>query len=103
MIAFFLAKQLNTQIISCDSKQFYKQLNIGSFKINNFYLQQIKHHFINNINIWDTPYTVKNFEIDTLNKLEKLFIKHKTVLMVGGSGLYEKAVIEGLNKIPNIP
>lgn len=101
-IAFDLARLLNTEIISCDSRQFYKQLNIGTSKPSNIFLNSIKHHFINRLNIWDL-YSVKDFEKESLLIIKKLFLKYNYIIVVGGSGLYEKSLIEGLHDFPNIP
>jgi tRNA dimethylallyltransferase len=101
-IAYCLALILNTEIISCDSKQFYKELNIGTSKPGSKILHSVNHHFINSLSVVD-KYSVKQFEIDAIKKINKLFMKYDYLIMVGGSGLYEKSIIEGLNDIPIIP
>lgn len=101
-ISIFLAKKLKTEIISCDSRKFYNELVIGSSRPLEKDLKIINHHFIGNKNIYDF-YTAGEFEKDAIKKIEELFLKYNIVIMVGGSGLYEKAVIEGLDFIPKVP
>ncbi|WOX79096.1 tRNA (adenosine(37)-N6)-dimethylallyltransferase MiaA [Candidatus Shikimatogenerans bostrichidophilus] len=100
-LSIYLAKKFKTEIISCDSRQFYKQLNIGTSKPSKKQLKQIKHHFIGHLNIKNN-YNISLFEKEVIKKLIKLFKKYKIIIMVGGSGLYEKTIIEGINIIPNI-
>lgn len=100
-ISIYIANNLNTEIISCDSRKIYKELNIGVAKPSIENLKMITHHFIGILNI-EKFYTVGDFEKDALFKINNLFKKYNTIVMVGGSGLYEKAVIEGLNKYPTI-
>ncbi|WOX79228.1 tRNA (adenosine(37)-N6)-dimethylallyltransferase MiaA [Candidatus Shikimatogenerans bostrichidophilus] len=100
-LSIYLAKKFKTEIISCDSRQFYKELNIGTSKPSNKQLKQIKHHFIGHLNI-KKNYNISLFEKDVIKQLNKLFKKYKVIIMVGGSGLYEKTIIEGINLIPNI-
>lgn len=90
-----LANHFNTEIISADSRQFYKEMTIGTAVPSAEELKQAKHHFIQHISI-DEPYNVGDFERDALNELDELFKKHKAVVMVGGSGLYVDAVSKGL-------
>jgi len=96
-----LAKYFNTEIISCDSRQFYSEMNIGTAVPNINELSEIKHHFIQNLSIHDN-YSVGDFERDALQKLDYLFSKHNIVVMVGGSGLYVDAIINGLDKFPDV-
>lgn len=98
-IAIFLAKKLNTEILSNDSRQFYKELKIGTSAPSKKELEKVQHHFIGHINIFQ-EYNAKLFEIDFLKKIKKLFKKYSILIMVGGSGLYEKSAIEGLSCIP---
>lgn len=100
-ISIFLAKKLNTEIISCDSRQFYYELKIGTAYPKIQDLNLIKHHLIGHKNIHEL-YTVGDFEKDANKIINKLFLKYNIIIMVGGSGLYEKAVVEGLNNIPKI-
>lgn len=96
-----LAKLLNCQIISCDSRQFYKELSIGTAIPSKKELNAVKHHYIHHKSINDT-YTVKDFQKDALNKIKELFISDKFIILVGGSGLYMDAVIYGLDDFPEI-
>ena len=97
-----LAQHFNTEIISCDSRQFYKEMSIGTAVPSSEELAAAKHHFIQNRSIFDN-YSVGQFEKDALNKLDELFTKHQVVIMVGGSGLYANAVINGLDYFPEVP
>ncbi|MGB0840281.1 MAG: tRNA (adenosine(37)-N6)-dimethylallyltransferase MiaA [Chitinophagales bacterium] len=96
-----LAKTFKTVILSCDSRQFFREMNIGTAKPDAEELAAIPHHFINNLSIFDT-YTVGDYEKEALVLLEKLFQKHDVVIMAGGSSLYVKAVCEGLDPFPNV-
>ena len=96
-----LAKLLNCQIISCDSRQFYKELSIGTAIPSKKELNTVKHHYIHHKSINDT-YTVKDFQKDALNKIKELFISDEFIILVGGSGLYMDAVIYGLDDFPEI-
>lgn len=100
-LAVFIAKFLKTEIISFDSRQFYKEMKIGTAVPTDEERAEVPHHFIQNLSIHQ-DYTVGDFEKDALQKLEKLFQKHDTVVMVGGSGMFEKAVTEGLDEFPEI-
>ena len=96
-----LAKLLNCQIISCDSRQFYKELSIGTAIPSKKELNAVKHHYIHHKSINDT-YTVKDFQKDALNKIKELFISDEFIILVGGSGLYMDAVIYGLDEFPEV-
>ena len=96
-----LAKHFQTEIISSDSRQFYKEMSIGTAVPSEDELRQVKHHFIQNRSIFEN-YNVGDFERDTITKLNKLFKKHQIVIMVGGSGLYVNAVLNGLDNFPDI-
>ena len=96
-----LAKLLNCQIISCDSRQFYKEMSIGTAIPSKKELNAVKHHYIHHKSINDT-YTVKDFQKDALNKIKELFISDEFIILVGGSGLYMDAVIYGLDDFPEI-
>lgn len=97
--AIALAKQLHTEIISADSRQFYKEISIGTAKPSDAELAEVPHHFIGQLSITQT-YNAGNFERDAITKLNELFKTHDTVIAVGGSGLYVKALIEGLDDMP---
>ena len=96
-----LAQYFNTDIISCDSRQFYKEMAIGTAVPNAEELAAATHHFIQNRSIFE-DYNVGSFERDSLQTLEQLFLKNNTQIMVGGSGLYVDAVLKGLDYFPNI-
>ncbi len=98
-LAIKLANEFITEIISADARQFYRELNIGVAKPTDDQLKKIKHHFINSLSIHD-HYDVGKFEKDVIQLLDNLFEKYETVLLVGGSGLFIKAVTEGLDKLP---
>lgn len=95
-----LAKHFSTEIISCDSRQFFREMPIGTAAPSPEELSEVPHHFIGNLSVTDY-YSIGQFEIDALQKLDSLFQKHDTIIMVGGSMMYEKAVIEGLNDLPD--
>ncbi|WP_046757194.1 tRNA (adenosine(37)-N6)-dimethylallyltransferase MiaA [Kordia jejudonensis] len=96
-----LAQYFNTEIISCDSRQFFKEMTIGTAVPSEEELNAATHHFIQHISIFDA-YNVGQFEKDAIAKLDALFQKHKVVIMVGGSGLYVDAVLKGLDEFPNV-
>ena len=98
-LAIDLAKYFNTEIVSCDSRQFFKEMKIGTAAPSNEELAEAPHHFIGNLSVEDY-YSIGQYEGDALQKLDELFEKHDTVILVGGSMMYEKAVIEGLNDLP---
>lgn len=96
-----LAKHFQTEIISCDSRQFYKEMKIGTAVPNANELTEIKHHFIQNRSIFE-DYNVGDFERDAIQKINELFLKNNVVVMVGGSGLYVNAVLNGLDDFPDV-
>ncbi|WP_162032173.1 tRNA (adenosine(37)-N6)-dimethylallyltransferase MiaA [Chryseobacterium potabilaquae] len=98
-LAIDLAKYFNTEIVSCDSRQFFKEMKIGTASPTDEELLEAQHHFIGNLSIQEY-YSIGQYEEDALKKLNELFENHKTVILVGGSMMYEKAVIEGLNDLP---
>jgi tRNA dimethylallyltransferase len=100
--AISLAKHLNTGIISADSRQCYKELNIGVARPSPEELQEVKHHFIATHSIHEKV-TAADFEKYALEKAEEIFQKADTVVMVGGTGLYIKAFCEGMDEIPEVP
>lgn len=97
-----LAKHYNTEIISCDSRQFYKEMYIGTAVPTPEELKAAKHHFIQHISIHDT-YNVGHFEKEAINLIDNLFEDYNPVVMVGGSGLYANAVLNGLDDFPDVP
>jgi len=96
-----LARVLNCNIISCDSRQFYKELSIGTAVPSIKELKTVKHHCIQHKSILDT-YTIKDFQKEALTIIKNEFKIHDYVIMVGGSGLYMDSVINGLDDLPNI-
>lgn len=100
-LAIQLANKLDTEIISADSRQFYKEMNIGTAVPSKEELQAAKHHFVQHISIEDN-YNVGDFESEAIQKLEELFQNKKLAIMVGGSGLYTKSVLEGLDYFPEV-
>ncbi|MBC72211.1 MAG: tRNA (adenosine(37)-N6)-dimethylallyltransferase MiaA [Muricauda sp.] len=96
-----LAKHFNTEIVSADSRQFFKEMEIGTAVPSKEELEQAPHHFIQHKSIFE-PYSVGDFEKEALFLLEDLFQKKDVVVMVGGSGLYVDAVISGLDEFPEV-
>ncbi len=100
-LAIKLAQYFETEIISADSRQFFKEMAIGTAVPSKEELESIKHHFIQNISIFD-EYSVGDFERDAIALLRELFNKKNIVVMVGGSGLYIDAITKGLDKFPEV-
>lgn len=100
-LSVFLAKSISTEIISCDSRQFFKEMKIGTAVPTAEEMEDIPHHFIGHLSIFD-DYSVGDFEKDAISKIDELFKKYDRLIMVGGSGLYEKAVTDGLDEFPEI-
>ena len=100
-LAIKLANLFNTEIISADSRQFYKELNIGTAKPSKLELESNKHHLINNISIND-DYNISQFQNDADKIILDVFSKNKYAILVGGSGLYIDAVLYGIDKIPKV-
>ena len=96
-----LAKKFNTNIISADSRQFYREINIGTAKPSKEQLTEAKHYFIDTLSIHE-DYDVGKFETDALALLETLFEHQSLVIMTGGSGLYLDAVARGFDAIPAV-
>ena len=100
-VAIELAKTLGTEIISCDSRQMYREMRIGTAVPTTEELAQTPHHFIGNLSIHDY-YNVSMFEQECLQLLDKLFMKYPTVVMTGGSGLYVDALCKGIDDFPTV-
>mgnify|MGYP001168650656 FL=1 len=98
-VAIGLAKHFQTEIISADSRQCFKELNIGVARPSSGELLQVQHHFIASHSVLQEINAV-SFEKYALEKTDELFKKHEVVIMVGGTGLYIKAFCEGLDEIP---
>ncbi len=100
-LAVNLAKHFNTQIISADSRQCYRELNIGVAKPSSNVLDQVKHYFIDSHSIYEDV-NVKIFETYALKAADTIFLKHDIAITVGGTGLYIKAFCDGIDQIPVI-
>lgn len=100
-LAIELAEHIGTEIISCDSRQFYQEMRIGTAVPTAEEQARVPHHFIQNLSI-DTDYSVGDFERDAIAFLTNYYRKADCCVMVGGSGLYEKAVGSGLDEFPTI-
>jgi len=96
-----LANKLHTEIISADSRQFYREMAIGTAKPTPDELAQAKHHFVNSHSVTDS-FNVGDFEQQGLALLDELFKTNDNVIMVGGSGLYIKAICEGFDQLPDV-
>lgn len=101
-VAISLAQQFTTEIVSADSRQFFKEMTIGTAKPLPEELAAVPHHFINSHSITE-PFSVGDFEKAGLLLLEKLFKKHAIVFLVGGSGLYVQAITQGFDNLPKAP
>lgn len=101
-LAIRLAQHFSTEIISADSRQFYREMSIGTAKPTDVELTVVKHHFINNISVQDA-YSVGAFEKEAMGVLDIIFKKNDMAIMVGGTGLYIRAVCEGLDEFPEVP
>ena len=96
-----LAKHYNTDIISADSRQFYKELLIGAAPPSEEELDEVQHHFVQHLSVTE-DYNVGQFEEDAIQKLEDLFTEKDKVILVGGSGLYIDSICKGFDKMPDI-
>ena len=97
-----IAKALGAEIFSCDSRQFYKEMSIGTAVPSKTELKEVPHHFIQHKSI-QSPYSVGQFEADAMDALTQYFEKQDFAVLVGGSGLYMHAVVEGIDKFPEVP
>lgn len=100
-LAIDIAKHFSTEIISCDSRQCFKELNIGVAKPSLAQLEAVKHYFINSHSIHDVV-NAAVFEQYALEKAKHIFSSRKVAVMVGGTGLYVKAFCEGMDEVPEI-
>ena len=100
-LAIKIANYFKTEIVSADSRQFYKEMNIGTAKPSNSELISIKHHLINNKSIND-DYNISDYEKDALKSINSIFNKNDIAILVGGSGLYINTILYGLDEIPKI-
>ena len=97
-----IAKRLETEIISCDSRQFYKELKIGTSPPSREQLKEINHHFIHNKSLLD-EYSVGDYEEDAISTISNIFKNNNYTIIVGGSGLYADSVLYGIDEIPKVP
>ncbi len=100
-LSIALAKHFGCDIISCDSRQFFKEMTIGTAVPSEEELASATHHFIQNKSIFEN-YTVGDFEKEAITKLDELYLKNNIQIMVGGSGLYVDAILKGFDDFPNI-
>ncbi len=96
-----VAEELHTEIVSCDSRQMFREMKIGTAAPTVDELVRVPHHFVGNLSIHDY-YSCGKFEIEALQTLENLFQTHDSVVMAGGSMLYIDAVCKGIDEVPNI-
>ena len=97
-----LAQQFHTEIVSADSRQFFRELSIGTAKPTSAEMQDVPHHFINSHSISE-DYSAGRFATDCHAVLAGLFQKHSLIILTGGSGLYVQAVTDGLDELPSVP
>jgi tRNA dimethylallyltransferase len=100
-LSIALAQHFGCEIISCDSRQFFKEMQIGTAVPNQEELAAAPHHFIQNKSIFEN-YTVGDFEKEGIAKLNKLYQSNNFVILVGGSGLYVDAILKGFDSFPAI-
>ena len=100
-LSIALAQHFKCEIISCDSRQFFKEMTIGTAVPNHEELQAATHHFIQNKSIFEN-YTVGDYEKEALLKIEELFQNNDFVILIGGSGLYVDAILKGFDEFPEI-
>ena len=98
-VAIALAKWLNTEIISCDSRQFFKELQIGAAPPDAAQLASVKHHFVQHLSVTE-EYSAGRFGEEATSTLSNLFNHHDDVILVGGSGLYANALLYGFDDLP---
>jgi tRNA dimethylallyltransferase len=100
-LSIALAQHFKCEIISCDSRQFFKEMTIGTAVPNQEELQAATHHFIQNKSIFEN-YTVGDYEKEALSKLAELFQNNDFAILIGGSGLYVDAILKGFDEFPEI-
>ena len=100
-LSIALAKEFHCDIISCDSRQFFKEMAIGTAAPTPQELSEANHHFIHNKSIAES-YSVGDFEKEAIKKLEDLFLTNNYAVLVGGSGLYVDAILKGFDEFPEI-
>ena len=97
-----LALEYGSPVISCDSRQIYREMKIGTAPPSPEQLARVKHYFIGTRSVCDPPYTAGRYELDALELVENLFKDHGTLVMAGGSGLYIDAFCNGLDAFPEV-
>jgi len=100
-LSIALAQQFQCEIISCDSRQFFKEMRIGTAVLTDLELAAAPHHFIQNKSIFEN-YSVGDFEKEAIAKLNELFKTNNFAILVGGSGLYVDAILKGFDSFPDI-
>ncbi|MCF6240368.1 MAG: tRNA (adenosine(37)-N6)-dimethylallyltransferase MiaA [Bacteroidales bacterium] len=100
-LGIYLAQKLDTEIISADSRQFFRELKIGTAVPDAEQLKAVKHHFIGNKSIHDY-YNASSFEFEVIDLLKKRFVEKNHMIMLGGSGMYVDAVCKGIDDLPEI-
>ncbi|MCP2025656.1 tRNA dimethylallyltransferase [Flavobacterium sp. HSC-32F16] len=100
-LSIALAQHFKSEIVSCDSRQFFKEMTIGTAVPNQEELNSAQHHFIQNKSIFEN-YTVGDYEKEALTKIEELFQTNDFVILIGGSGLYVDAILKGFDEFPEI-
>jgi len=100
-LAIDLARHYHTDIVSADSRQFYREMSIGTAKPTDEELAQAKHHFVNSHSVTE-DYNVGDFEQQGLEVLNQIFAEHDVAILAGGSGLYIKAICEGFDDLPSV-
>lgn len=95
-----LAQQLHTEVVSCDSRQFYREMRIGVARPTDEELAAVPHHFIACRSVTE-PYNIFDYEQDALRVINRLFETHENVIAVGGSGLYIDALLHGVSPMPD--
>ena len=98
-LAIKIALHFQTEVISADSRQFYKEMEIGTAKPSKAELAQVKHHFIDSHSITQ-PFSVGDYEEQAIGLIDKLFEKYNDLVLVGGSGLFIKAITDGFDNFP---
>lgn len=101
-LSITLAQHFGAPILSADSRQFYREMTIGTAKPDEDELAAAKHYFVDNLSI-DDKYNVGDYEKEAIALLDELYKKHDIAIMVGGSGLFIKAVCEGMDQFPEVP
>lgn len=99
--SIILANHFNCEIVSCDSRQFFKEMTIGTAVPNTSELAAAKHHFIQNKSIFEN-YTVGDYEKEAVSKIDELFLTNDYAILVGGSGLYLDAILKGFDEFPDV-